>query len=116
MEIIPPENQNRKTLLTARNIYIGVLLIAIGVVWMLHNFQRIPPHLFDMLFSWPILVILLGGYLLVLRRWAAGGVVILLGVLFAWSDWFGIHLPMNKIVLPAIVIALGLIFLLSPRK
>ena len=116
MEIISPGSRRKKSITEARNLYVGLVLITIGTVWMLHNFGTIGHHLFDTLFSWPVLTILLGGYLLVMRRWAAGSVVIVLGALFAWSDWFGIHLPINKIALPSIVIAIGLIFLLSPKK
>ena len=116
MEIIHPENKNRKPVAEARNIYIGLLLIVIGAVWMLYNFGRIDYLLFDALFSWQMLTIVLGGYLLTLRRWAAGSVVVALGVVFALSDFFGLRIPLDKVALPLIVMAIGLIFVFSKKR
>ena len=116
MEIISPKQQNRKPTIEARNIYVGLLLIGMGVCWMLYNFGHIGPRVFDMLFSWQMLTIVLGGYLLVLRRWAAGGVVTALGVVFLLSRFFAICIPLDKVALPFIVIGIGLIFLFTSKR
>lgn len=117
MEIIdnkPQERPNRpKSVTTARNVYLGLALVAAGVIWMCYNLDLIGSRFFDVVFSWQMLLIVLGGYLLSVRKWIAGGIVSGIGVLFALSDWFDITLPVSEIILPIIVIAIGVGVLLQ---
>lgn len=94
-------------------LFLGILLIAIGLVWLFHNFGIIRPHIFDILFSWQMLMVVIGGYLLSVRQYAPGGIVGGLGLLFLLVDAFNINISFTKVVLPSIVIALGASLLIS---
>lgn len=113
MEIInenkPPVSRNAST--AARNIYLGVVLILIGVVWMLSNFGLVGDGFFYFFFSWQMMLIFFGGLFLARRWWIAGGITVALGVIFALTDFFGICLPVSQVLLPSVVIAVGIVFL-----
>ncbi len=113
MEIIG-ENQSsrpRRSFSAERNRYIGIVLIILGVVWMLSNFGWISRPFFHFIFSWQMLLVLIGGLFLVGRQWLLGGVMVGLGVLFAMTDFFHIVLPLKQILLPLMVIVVGIAFL-----
>ncbi len=109
-----PEPPYRKDA-SIRRSYLGIVLILAGVVWLLYNFDRLEYRIFDMFFSWQTLMIVLGGYLLAIRKWIGGGIVLALGVVFLLTDFFGIHIPIGKVVLPVLVIAAGISVLLTRR-
>lgn len=112
MEIIGnngPENSPKCGLsLCGRNVYIGVLLVVIGVVWLLHNFDIVGVRFFDVIFSWQMLCVVVGGYLLSCRIWFWGTVVASVGAIFLLGDLLGICLPVVKVLLPLLVIGLGI--------
>jgi uncharacterized membrane protein YidH (DUF202 family) len=117
MEII--DNQKRNTTKGSalpQRVYLGVVLILIGVVWMLYNFDAVGYRFFDLFFSWQMLLVAVGGYFLALKRWAVGTIVAGVGVFFVATDFLGLHIPFDKVALPVIVIAAGLVVLLSRGK
>lgn len=68
-----PEQPHRKGETNiAGNIYLGIILVAIGVIWLFYNTGWIGYGLFNALFSWQMLLVAAGGYLLAVRRWSAG--------------------------------------------
>jgi hypothetical protein len=115
MEIV--DKTNEKTACGAaertRYIYLGATLIAVGAVWMLYNFDLIAYRVFDIFFSWQTLLIVIGGYLLSLRRWVAGGVVAAVGAVFLLTDVLRVYIPLDKVVWPSIFIVAGLAVLLT---
>ena len=98
-----------------RNIYLGLLLITVGVVWLLINFDYISEPVLNIITSWSMLLILIGGYLLALRRWFLGAVIFLHGVMFSIAEAMNVHIPYGKIIAPATIVLLG-IALLVRRK
>lgn len=111
MEIINPNEHKNSSdncaWLIGRNIYIGILLIVMGSVWLLHNFDIIGERFFDILLSWQMLCIIIGGYLLSLRQWFWGTAMVVVGVIFMIGSLFNIYLPVVKVLLPVLVIMLG---------
>jgi len=119
MEIIPDNTtRNRKQISynRTRNTYIGFTLIIASVVWLLHNFGILPPPVFYAIFSWPMLVILIGGYLLAMRQYVTGGIVTLVGLLLFLIRTFHLHFPMDKIFVPLLLFCTGIAFLVSIRN
>lgn len=116
MKIINNEQPDRAHHTAARNIYTGVFLIAAGIIWMCHNLDMIGERFFDALFSWQMLLMVLGGYFLMLRKWALGTVTLMIGAIFAISEWFNLYLPVSDLLLPMIVVAVGIVILLQQRK
>ena len=71
-----PEQPHRKGETNiAGNIYLGIILVAIGVIWLFYNTGWIGYGLFNALFSWQMLLVAAGGYLLAVRRWSAGVII-----------------------------------------
>ncbi len=99
-----------------RNIYLGVVLAAAGLVWLLYNVDALSYRFFDTVFSWQMLMVVLGGYLLTVRSWIAGGIVTSLGVASCLTDFLGIDIPVSKIVLPVLLIVLGVGLLLRKAR
>ena len=62
------------SVMRSRNLFLGVTLIVVGVLWMMNNLELLSDSLFDVVFSWQMLLVLIGGYLLALRKWLAGGI------------------------------------------
>lgn len=90
-----------------RNLYIGVVLIVMGVVWLLKNFGVIDLSVFRVIFYWQMAIVAIGGYLLVLRRWILGAVLVFAGLLLLTQNIFHIDIQFTKVVIPAIIIASG---------
>lgn len=118
MEIIdgnglPEQPAKRKETTFAGNIYLGVIMIAIGLLWLLYNFHWITYGLFRFIFSWPMLLVAVGGYLLAVRRRSAGYIIGGLGALFLILNNINITLPWGKIVLPILIVVAGVAVILS---
>ena len=90
-----------------RNLYIGIVLIIMGVVWLLRNFGVLDNSIFYTIFSWQMAIVAIGGYLLVLKRWILGAVLVFAGVLLLTQNIFNFDLQFTKVIIPAIIIASG---------
>ncbi len=95
--------------------YAGCVLIAAGVAWLLYNTGAINPRVFDILFSWQALMIVVGGYLLAMRAWVAGAIVSGMGALLLAADLLDLHISFSEILLPLLLVSLG-VALLSARR
>ena len=111
-----PRKSNPEPSVIRQRIYLGAVLIAVGVVWILYNFDVIGHRFFDLFFSWQMLLAAVGGYFLALRKWAAGGILMFIGAFFVIASLLDICIPFEKIALLVIFIAAGLVLLLSWKK
>ncbi|MDY3978543.1 MAG: hypothetical protein SOZ00_00750 [Tidjanibacter sp.] len=96
-------------------VILGAILIALGIVWLLFNYDVLSEAFFDYLFSWQSLVTIIGIVLLSTRNWVSGVVTTVTGVFFLVMDIFGVCVSFTKIVLPVLVIALGVVCLFVKR-
>lgn len=99
----------------ARNLYIGVVFAVAGIIWMLRNFGHVSGDTFYYLFSWQMALVVFGGYLLVLRNWLLGGILMTVGLVFMFQNWFNFTIPISKVVLPATLIAAGVAIAMQKR-
>lgn len=99
-----------------RNVYAGAALIVAGVVWLLYNLDVLGPCFFNVVFSWQMLIVVVGGFLLSMRNWTAGGIVTGVGVGLLLCKVFGWHISFHDVVLPVILIASGLAILFTRRR
>jgi len=97
----------------AQNLYLGIALIVVGLIWILYNFDVIGYKFFDAFFSWQMLLMVIGGYLLTLKKWAAGIITMGVGLFFVATDLLNVYIPFNKVVLPVVCIAAGLAVIFS---
>ncbi len=98
-----------------KNIFIGAAITVCGVVWLLYNFDIVGAKFFDRFFSWQVLLMALGGYFLVFRKWIAGAALLLTGFSFAMADWYDLMLPVRQVILPMLLIAAGIAVMLQKR-
>ncbi len=112
MEIIN-DPHTRKPCNSARNIYLGGVLIAGGIVWLCYKLDIIGSEIFDRIFNWPVLLMVVGGYFLSRRKVVAGIVPLAVGAAFALPRMFGIWTPATELLLPMTAIALGVALLLQ---
>lgn len=109
-------NSEKQKITSHSMVFVGVMLIILGVIWMLSNLDIINSSLFDLIFSWQMLLIVLGAYLIVVQRYWSGGASAIVGTLFLLTDYFDINIPVVEIFLPAVVIALGVGVILARNK
>lgn len=119
MEIIENNRQGRnKTagIIRPRNFFIGIVLILAGILWLLNNFRLLSDSAFDLIFSWQMLIVLIGGYLLSLSRWIPGGIVTATGILLILANRLYLDIPFEKIIFPLLFIFAGIFFILTRRN
>ena len=103
----------RRADLPAGKIYLGAVLVVAALVWLAYNVHWIGFGVFRVIFSWQMLLVLIGGYLLALRQWSAGAIIGCLGLFFVVTDWFGLDFSFGRVVLPLAVIAVGVALIVS---
>ena len=119
MEIIEndkPAKNGRGCGVRSRNLFSGSTLIAIGLLWLLENFGLLTERVTDAIFSWQMLLTLIGGYLLSQRRWVAGAVLSASGVVLLSAHLFDVDVPFDKVAFPAILVAVGLSVIFTVRN
>ena len=104
-----PDNQ-------ARNLFFGTLLVAAGFLWLLRDFHVVPYLLFNTIFSWQMLLAVTGAYLLTIRRWIVGWIMLAAGLCLVILDLTGIHVSFAKIIFPLVLISAGAAIILSINK
>lgn len=94
-------------------IFLGALLVLSGVLWLMHNFGMVGPRAFDIIFSWQMLMVVIGAYLIATRNYTAGAIVGGLGVIFIMMNLMDVYVSIGKVILPSAVIAAGAALLIT---
>ncbi len=92
-------------------LFIGIFFLVAGALWLLYGLDLLPECAFDALFSWQMLLMVIGGYLLCQRNWVGGGIVASVGLLFFVTDILDVHISFGRVVLPIIFIVVGVAIL-----
>src|SRR3990172_2250504 len=93
---------------TNRRIVLAGFLIVIGIILLLRNFDLLP-WLPEYVFSWPMLFVLIGTYiLLTMQRILPSLVFIGVGLYFLLDDIFEIDLGNLWMLWPLLLIAFGI--------
>ena len=120
MEIIDRDNNGRSgkgiTLAARRNIFLGATFIAVGIVWLLYNFDVVDAPAFDIIFSWRSLLVVVGAFLLTQERKTSGIIITSIGLVALALELLHICIPEDvfvKALFPVIFIIVGVVILLS---
>lgn len=98
-----------------KRVFIGFILILIGGFYLLRNFDLLPYFLPYYLFSWKVILILIGLFILTNRRNKTAGIILVgIGGFSLLSDVFNIHLHAGTIW-PIILVAIGLSFIFRSK-
>lgn len=108
----PAASKNTDTAVLG-GIYLGAVLVFMGLLWLAYNMDWIGYGVFDAIFSWRMLLVVIGGYLLAVRQWTSGIVVGATGLLFVLFDIMNINVSFSKVVLPVIIVLAGTIIIVS---
>ena len=113
-----PKGRDRRDrdVIMGGHIYLGVMLVLVGLLWLFYNLNWIGFRVWDFFISWQMLLVVIGGYLLTVRKWTAGIIVGALGVLFVLVDLLNVYVDVWKVALPAVVIILGISLIVSKLK
>jgi predicted membrane protein len=93
-------------------LILSVILIGAGVLLLLENFDLIPHNIFKIIFSWPMLLILLGAVHIAKQPNKTFGLVLMaVGVFFLLPKAFPVSISFGQLFWPAIFVGIGLLIL-----
>lgn len=107
-------SQERPKRRIKKNTWTGLFFLLIGGVWLLKQFGYPIPY---WLFSWEMMLIVIGLFIGIQHKFRdlSWFILIAIGFVFLSDDiWPGISL--RHYVMPVVVIALGFLFLFSPKR
>ena len=92
----------------------GIVVLTIGVLFLLRNFDFLTPEVRYYIFSWKTLLIGIGILNLALaRNHVAGIILIAIGTFFWLPDIFNLTLRAGQLFWPVVIIIIGLVLLLK---
>lgn len=98
---------------------VAFLFIVAGGLLFARNFGLVTPVIFNILFSWQMLLILFGLYACIRRHFFSGLMMLIIGLGFGLPKlgfaWLPAN-PVNTIIWPAILILIGLFIIFRPRR
>jgi len=102
------ENKNNK------NIILGTIVVAVGALLLLNNFELINDPLKYYLLSWKTLLIGIGLLLIISRRHLIGGIFVSsIGVIFWLPEIFNHQFQLGHVFLPAMLVVVGVVLLIK---
>lgn len=115
MEIIDKKNEEKKIIDRKKgsHIFLGGTLILGGILWLFYNYGVLSECFFDFIFSWEMLAIIVGLFLLSVKNWIAGGVTAGVGVVFMITNLLNIYVSFNKLILPLLLVIAGVTVLVE---
>ena len=109
---LKPDNRNRKD----KRLGVGIIFIFVGAVLILSNIGIMPPVLKHYIFSWQMLLIVIGIFNLVSQKNNTLGLILItVGVFFLLPEIFGLSRHYWEMFWPAIFIIIGAYILLRKR-
>jgi len=100
---------------TNRRIVLAGFLIILGIVLLLRNLDLLP-WLPDYIFSWPMLFVLIGTYILLTKQRILPSLIFIgIGLYFLLPDMVGIYISHLWMLWPLILIAIGISLVLRGR-
>jgi predicted membrane protein len=97
---------------TGKKVAFGVVLLAAGALLLAYNFDLFPQRVFDIVFSWPMILVTLGFINLYSRQSIVAGVILLLvGSFFLLPHIFAFDFNFVKLLWPAMLIFIGIMLI-----
>jgi len=98
-----------------RRLILGLVLIIIGAILILDNLRIIPYPIRYYLFSWEVIVMLIGVLLIYGKRVGTGLVLIVIGAFFLIPDMLDLSRHQWRMFWPGLLILLGLVIIFRKR-
>lgn len=107
-------NDNKEQSRETSKIVAGVIIVGIGTVLLMRNMGVLLPY---WLFTWPVILILVGIYSGFKHNFKNSSWLIITGVgVFFWISKFIPSLHLEPFFWPLVIIAIGIIYILKPSK
>lgn len=100
----------------SNTLVLGIIVILAGALLLLRNMGVIERPLFRIIFSWEMLLIVIGVFSLLSHSKAWGGILILIGGIFLISRIYGFPMNFWQFALPSLIILVGLVMIFSSSK
>jgi len=96
-----------------KRAFLGLILVLVGIVVIIANFNLFPFGLRPILLSWPALLILLGLFFLISREAKATGLILILvgGIFMVPRMFHNISWGLHELFWPAMLVGLGAILI-----
>jgi len=96
-----------------KRLYLGLLLIVIGVFWALERLNLIPSFWNDIFISWQMLLIGIGVFSLIGGNKTTGTVLIVIGGFFLLPELTHIPYEIRKLAWPILIVIVGVVLLIT---
>ncbi len=107
-------NDNKEQSRESSKIVAGIFIVGIGIVLLMRNMGVLLPY---WLFTWPVILILVGIYSGFKHNFQNSSWLIITGVgVFFWISKFIPSLHLEPFFWPLVIIAVGIIYILKPSK
>lgn len=106
----------RKQNFSGRRFFLGFILLLVGLVMILERSGFISWELYDFLLSWKMLLVAIGVFVFVSGNKTAGIIVAAVGAFFMLPDVFDDYEKIKRFFWPGILLVLGIVFMLTPRR
>ena len=103
--------------LKTKSLVFGLLVLALGVTWLLHNFGFIGETVWDHIFSWQMLLIAIG--IINVANDSSRGlgwILIAIGGFFLIGDIYDLPYTFRRAFWPALLIVIGLTLILGSNR
>ncbi|MBK9356809.1 MAG: hypothetical protein IPN08_05365 [Bacteroidales bacterium] len=91
-----------------KTMVVGVLVVAFGLLFMMHNMDLIDRHTWRMIFSWPMLLVALGVINLAEHKYSWGLILLSIGGVFLIDRYYDLPYNIFTFFWPVLIIAIGL--------
>jgi len=111
------EQKQTRPELKRKSLVFGILVLALGLLWLAYNFGMVSDKVWDHIISWPMLLVGIGLVNLFNGHGRGfGAILVLIGGFFLLDDIYAWPITFTKIFWPSLLILVGLFLLLGSRK
>lgn len=91
-----------------KTMLVGILIVTFGLLYMLRNMYVIDNHTWRMIFSWPMLLVVLGVVNLADRKISWGLLLLAIGSIFLADRYYDLHYNLFSFFWPVVIIVVGI--------
>lgn len=95
---------------------LGLLFITVGIVFILNRLDLIPYEISHIIFSWQMLLIAIGTFNLINKRYTPAIILITLGAIFMIPELIDINYSMRRLFWPIALVVVGVVLILRRNK
>jgi predicted membrane protein len=103
--------------LKRKSLVFGLLVVALGILWLMHNFGILGENTWDLIISWQMLLIAIG--VVNVSNDASRGIgwiLMAIGGFFLVSEYFDLPVTLHHIFWPALLVVIGLVLIFGSGR